>query len=1067
MPSTNRGGVPSYSLPPSLAAEIQEEMKHEDSITSEDVMKNVAKNNYNKQRYNRIIDFNLESNKSYKDIMLERNLEREEARVHKEIEDKEKEEIAPRKRKKRWDVTPEEYEQGKSLVLRETFEVPASRVPVIQGLPLTDEILDKILPAGYVKVDPPVGFEQNVGVPDVTEAPKEMFYMPPDSKDHKQQLEQQVGPSDIPGVEGLQFFKPEDMKFFGSLVKVKDEELMLTKQRNEVMSLRLILKIKNGIPLVRKRSLRQITDNAIKIGSTTLFSQILPMLMEPGLQDHEQHILIKLIGRIIFPLGGEQIKPYTYKILAVVAPLLIDEEFTLRMEAREIVANLASLVGLANIISSMRPDIDHVDEYVRNITSRVFAIVAYTLGLQQVMPFLRAVIKSKKNWMARHTGIKIIQQLCILLGSGGGTTILPHLSQLVAIIVPGLNDEILQVRIIAGLTLSQLADNVSPHGMESFEQVLEPVWYGIKKHRGRALASYLKCIGSIVPLMTYDRNYEEYSNYYSRELVGVITREFNSPDEDMRKTILKILIGLPINAKLVRNYATVLMEPFFKAFWNRRTASDAVPIVRLVEDATALLGLKFEFLHTLETVVIFTKNGNEPLRKMAIEAINKLLSSSPDGMIGSSPELETRLVDGILYAFQEQTRESKVYLQVFASAARALGTRLRPHISPVISSALFRLKNQAPETRQQSADLITILAPAIKQCSEDNDEILMKLILILYESLGEIYPEVLGSIISALHACIDNLERSRLYTLDNPSINQILPTLTPILKNRQEKVQEACIKLIGLIARKNGESINAKEWMRICFELLEMLKSTKKRIRIVANDTFGAIAKTIGPQDIIVMLLNNLRVQERQLRVCTAVAVGIVAETCAPFTVLPAIMNEYRTPEKNVQNGVLKSLSFLFEYIDGNVAKQYMYAITPMIEDALMDRDLVHRQTAATVVKHICLNSFGVMDSEKLQVFVHFLNLLMPNIFETSPHVIERILESIDAIRISIGVGTFANYLWAGLFHPARKVRTPYWKMYNNIYVQARDTLVPHYPRIEKLPDSDVDYNVDAMDIIL
>lgn len=26
-------------------------------------------------------------------------------------------------------------------------------------------------------------------------------------------------------------------------------------------------------------------------------------------------------------------------------------------------------------------------------------------------------------------------------------------------------------------------------------------------------------------------------------------------------------------------------------------------------------------------------------------------------------------------------------------------------------------------------------------------------------------------------------------------------------------------------------------------------------------------------------------------------------------------MNEYRTPELNVQNGVLKSLSFLFEYI--------------------------------------------------------------------------------------------------------------------------------------------------------
>lgn len=71
-----------------------------------------------------------------------------------------------------------------------------------------------------------------------------------------------------------------------------------------------------------------------------------------------------------------------------------------------------------------------------------------------------------------------------------------------------------------------------------------------------------------------------------------------------------------------------------------------------------------------------------------------------------------------------------------------------------------------------------------------------------------------------------------------------------------------------------------------------------------------------------------------------------------PFTVLPALMNEYRVPELNVQNGVLKALSFLFEYI-GEMGKDYCYAVTPLLEDALMDRDLVHRQTACTVVKRM------------------------------------------------------------------------------------------------------------------
>lgn len=94
------------------------------------------------------------------------------------------------------------------------------------------------------------------------------------------------------------------------------------------------------------------------------------------------------------------------------------------------------------------------------------------------------------------------------------------------------------------------------------------------------------------------------------------------------------------------------------------------------------------------------------------------------------------------------------------------------------------------------------------------------------------------------------------------------------------------------------------------------------------------------PHDVLATLLNNLKVQERQNRVCTTVAIAIVAETCSPFTVLPALMNEYRVPELNVQNGVLKSLSFMFEYV-GEMGKDYIYAVSPLLEDALMDRLIV------------------------------------------------------------------------------------------------------------------------------
>ena len=52
-----------------------------------------------------------------------------------------------------------------------------------------------------------------------------------------------------------------------------------------------------------------------------------------------------------------------------------------------------------------------------------------------------------------------------------------------------------------------------------------------------------------------------------------------------------------------------------------------------------------------------------------------------------------------------------------------------------------------------------------------------------------------------------------------------------------------------------------------------------------------------------------------------------------------------QVPELNVQNGVLKALSFLFEYI-GEMGKDYIYSVSPLLEDALMDRDLVRATLA-------------------------------------------------------------------------------------------------------------------------
>ena len=137
------------------------------------------------------------------------------------------------------------------------------------------------------------------------------------------------------------------------------------------------------------------------------------------------------------------------------------------------------------MISTMRPDIDNMDEYVRNTTARAFAVVASALGIPSLLPFLKAVCKSKKSWQARHTGIKIVQQISILMGCA----ILPHLRHLVEIIEHGLVDEQQKVRTITALALAALAESATPYGIESFDSVLKPLWKGIRMHRGKVSSS--------------------------------------------------------------------------------------------------------------------------------------------------------------------------------------------------------------------------------------------------------------------------------------------------------------------------------------------------------------------------------------------------------------------------------------------------------------------------------------------------------------------------------------------------------------------------------------------------
>ncbi|KAH9262929.1 hypothetical protein BASA82_000068 [Batrachochytrium salamandrivorans] len=757
------------------------------------------------------------------------------------------------------------------------------------------------------------------------------------------------------------------------------------------------------------------------------------------LDEQERHLLVKVVDRVLFRLE-DQVRPFAHKIFSIIAPLLIETDHYARLEGREIISNLAKACGLATMIATMRPDIDHPDEFVRNTTARALSIVASALGIQSMCPFLKAVCRTKKSWEARHTGIKVVQQISMLMGSG----VLPHLNSLVECIAPGLQDEQQKIRTMTALALSSLAEAAHPYGFESFTSVLDALWDGIAKHRGKGLAAFIKCEACIIPLMDDGNAFASV-----QRLVPILIREFDTPEEDTKKIILKAVkqcaSALGVSPQFLRD---TVLPSFFPAFWIRRNALDKKNAEAVI-DCTCALAFKVGPGVVVESLVSSLRDESEPMRRMAADGIERVLRASGAG-VEISPRLEERLVDGILSAFNDQTlgedQPQQVMLKAVIRVVESLGQRAKPHLAQMCAVAKWRLANKSPTVRMQAADLMGGLAFTLKHCSEE--ALMGHLGLVLYENLGEEFPEVLGSILGALKHLVVHLGCEDMA----PPIRDLLPRLTPILRNSNEKVSENLIELIGRIADNGANQVPAREWMRICFDLLEILRSPRMRIRRVAIATFGFIARAVGPQDVLHTLLTNLRVQERQMRVCTTVAIAIVADNCMPFTVLPGLMNEYRTPDVNVQNGVLKALSFMLQYV-GDMAVDYVFAITPLLQSALADRDHVHRQTACDAIKHLAL---GVAGRGCEDCLVHLLNFVFPNIFEQSPHVARAVLEAVEALRIPLGPGRMLLYLLPGLFHPARQVRQVYWRLYNNLYVGECDALVAHYPRFEQVPSLQV-----------
>lgn len=112
-------------------------------------------------------------------------------------------------------------------------------------------------------------------------------------------------------------------------------------------------------------------------------------------------------------------------------------------------------------------------------------------------------------------------------------------------------------------------------------------------------------------------------------------------------------------------------------------------------------------------VVEDLKDESEPYRRMVMETIDKVVRDL--GTADVDARLEELLIDGILYAFQEQVSDdANVMLNGFGTVVNSLKMRAKPYLPQICGTIKWRLNNKSAKIRQQAADLIARIAIVMK-----------------------------------------------------------------------------------------------------------------------------------------------------------------------------------------------------------------------------------------------------------------------------------------------------------------------------------------------------------------
>ena len=140
--------------------------------------------------------------------------------------------------------------------------------------------------------------------------------------------------------------------------------------------------------------------------------------------------------------------------------------------------------------------------------------------------------------------------------------------------------------------------------------------------RDKSLGAFLKAVGFIFPLME-----GRHASQYIKTIMPTLVRQFETPDEEMRKIILKVLKQILGCEGIEANYIRKdVLEPYFKCFWVKRMAAEKRNYKQLVE-TTVEIAKKVGIIEIIEKLYLGLKDENEPYRKMVMEGITNILQA--------------------------------------------------------------------------------------------------------------------------------------------------------------------------------------------------------------------------------------------------------------------------------------------------------------------------------------------------------------------------------------------------------------------------------------------------------